>query len=89
MGMYKRFIENYLEQLLPLCSEEQFGQDAIEWAIFSGHVAITHDLQTDLRHIMGLPGHPETGEYDNICDVYHSYCAQHEAIDQQRFLIAA
>ena len=69
MGMYKRFIENYLEQLLPLCSEEQFGQDAIEWAIFSGHVAITHDLQTDLRHIMGLPGHPETGEYDNICDL--------------------
>jgi hypothetical protein len=36
-----------------------------------------------------VPGHPETGEYDNICDAYHRYCAQHEAIDQQNLALLA
>ena len=68
MGLMK----NYLLHLLELCSEEQFGQDAVEWAITSGYVQLSYSLQTDLRHIMGIPGHPETGHYDAICDAYRS-----------------
>jgi hypothetical protein len=66
MGMTK----NYLLKILENCSEHQFGQDAVEWAIVSGHVALTGDLQTDLRAILGQPGKPETGRYDAICDAY-------------------
>src|ERR1035438_9483696 len=45
MGMMK----NYLMELLHLCSDQQFGQDAVEWAIVNGHLQLTYDLQHDLR----------------------------------------
>jgi|GEM_PF-2822712 len=66
MGMTK----NYLLKILENCSEHSFGQDAVEWAIVSGHIKLTGDLQTDLRTIMGEPGKPETGLYDEICEAY-------------------
>ena len=66
MGMTK----NYLLKILENCSEHQFGQDAVEWAIYSGWVQLTGDLQTDLIAIMGQPGKPETGQYDAICEMY-------------------
>lgn len=66
MGLTK----NYLLRVLENCSEHQFGQDAVEWAIYSGWVTLTGDLQTDLKAIMGEPGQPETGQYDDICDAY-------------------
>ena len=58
MGMIKR----YLEKIPPLCSDEVFGQDAVEWAIFSGHLPLTYNLQADLIRIMGPPGFPAMGQ---------------------------
>lgn len=58
MGMMK----NYLLKLLEQCSEEQFGQDAIEWAIFSRLVPLTYDLDRDSREIMS--------RYDEIIEAY-------------------
>lgn len=58
MGM----IKNYLLEVLQQCSEEQFGQDAIEWAIVSGLVRLSYDLDTDIREIML--------RYDEIIEAY-------------------
>jgi hypothetical protein len=48
MGMMK----NYLLKVLEHCSEEQFGQDAIEWAIESGMVRLSYQFDDDVRSIM-------------------------------------
>ena len=74
MGMMK----NYLLNLLTRCSDEQFGQDAVEWAVLSGHVQLSYHLDDDLRLIMGEPGLPETGQYNAICEGYHRICRQRE-----------
>jgi hypothetical protein len=58
MGM----IKNYLLKLLHQCSEEQFGQDAIEWAVFSGLVRLTYNLEADVRETMS--------RYDEIIEGY-------------------
>ena len=68
MGMMK----NYLLELLHLCSEHQFGQDAVEWAIVSGQIRLSYDQEADLRLIMGEPGKPETGQYDAILVGYRN-----------------
>ncbi len=74
MGMMK----NYLLNLLALCSEEQFGQDAVEWGINTGQVPLTYNLEQDLRTIMGEPGRPDTGKYDDLCEHYRRTCRQRE-----------
>jgi hypothetical protein len=74
MGMTK----NYLLKILENCSQHQFGQDAVEWAIVSGHVALTGDLETDLRAILGEPGKPETGRYDEFCEAWRRVCNDNE-----------
>lgn len=51
MGMMK----HYLQTLICLCSDEQFGQDAVEWAILAGRVKLSYELDADLRLIMGEP----------------------------------
>jgi hypothetical protein len=71
-------MKNYLLRVLELCSEEQFGQDAVEWAIQFGIVQLTYDLEMDLRQIMGEPGQPETGKYDQICDNYRRWLRDQE-----------
>jgi|SRR6516165_10327522 hypothetical protein len=58
MGMMK----NYLLNLLQQCSEEKFGQDAIEWAVVSGLVRPTYDLDRDIRTCMT--------RYDEIIEGY-------------------
>jgi hypothetical protein len=63
-------MKNYLLRVLENCSEEQFGQDAVEWAITTGFIRLTYNLSEDLRLIMGEPGHPETGQYDAIVEAY-------------------
>ena len=75
MGMMKKYLLN----LLTLCSDEQFGQDAVEWAIMSGQLQSTYNLQEDLRLIMGEPGKPETGQYQALCDLWRRTCREHEA----------
>ena len=64
MGMMK----NYLLKLLQQCSEEKFGQDAIEWAIVSGLVRLTYDWERDIRETMS--------RYDEIIEGYRRSLAQ-------------
>ena len=64
MGMMK----NYLLKLLQHCSEEQFGQDAIEWAVVTGLVCLSYELDKDVREIMS--------RYDEIIEVYRRSLAQ-------------
>ena len=64
MGMMK----NYLLNLLRQCSEEQFGQDAIEWAITSGRVRLTYDLEQDIRETMS--------RYDEVIEAYRAALAR-------------
>jgi len=61
-------MKNYLLNLLQQCSEEKFGQDAIEWAVVSGLVRLTYDLHRDVREIMS--------RYDEIIEAYRSSLAQ-------------
>lgn len=49
-------IKQYLLRLLHECSEEKFGQDAIEWAVVSGLVDLTFDLKGDVRQTMSRYG---------------------------------
>ena len=64
MGMMK----NYLLTLLEKCSEEQFGQDVIEWAIVSGLVRLSYDLDADVRSIML--------RYDELIEAYRRSLSQ-------------
>ncbi len=64
MGMMK----NYLLKVLHQCSEEKFGQDAIEGAIVSGLVRLSYDLDRDVRETMS--------RYDEIIEGYRLSLAQ-------------
>ena len=64
MGMMK----NYLLRLLAQCSEERFGQHAIEWAIVTGLLRLTYDLDRDVRESMS--------RYDEIIEAYRRSLAQ-------------
>jgi hypothetical protein len=64
MGMMK----NYLLELLQKCSEEKFGQDAVEWAVVSGLVRLTYDFDRDIRGAMS--------RYDEIIEGYRRSLAQ-------------
>ncbi len=64
MGMMK----SYLLRLLEQCSEEQFGQCAVEWAIGTGLVRLTYDFDPDIREIMS--------RYDEIIEAYRRSQAQ-------------
>ena len=72
MGMTK----NYLLKIQENCCDQRFGQEAIEWAIVSGWITLTGDLQKDLVTIMGEPGKPETGQYDAIIEAYQRTCRE-------------
>ena len=69
-------MKEYLLKLLELCSDENFGQEAVEYGVVNGRVPLTYDLQTDLRTIMGEPGRPETGCYDQLCAAYRAVVRQ-------------
>ena len=61
-------MKNYLLKLLEQCSEEKFGQDAIEWAVISGRVRLTYDLERDVRESMS--------RYDEIIEGYRRSLVQ-------------
>ena len=67
MGMMK----NYVLKLLQQCSEHKFGQDAIEWALVSGFVRLTYDLDKDIRETMS--------RYDEIIEGYRRFLAHKPA----------
>lgn len=58
-------IKRYYENLLHLCSEEQTGQDAVEWAIVTGLVTLTFDREADLRTIMA--------QYSALIEAYQAH----------------
>lgn len=64
-------MKNYLLNLLQQCSEEKFGQDAIEWAIVSGRVRLTYDLDRDIHDTMS--------RYDEIIEGYREELVQEPA----------
>ena len=68
MGM----IKNYLLEIICACSDHQFGQDAIEFAIQMGHVKLTFDHEADVKQIMA--------QYDDIIEWYRREVAQNEAV---------
>ena len=73
-------MKNYLLTLLQQCSEEQFGQDAIEWAIVTGLVRLSYELEADVRSIML--------RYDEIIEAYRRSTPQekdeHRGSDRER-----
>lgn len=83
MGMMKQYLLN----LITSCSDEQFGQDAVEWAIMKGHIQLTYNLDADLRLIMGEPGKPETGAYPSIVEAFQR-TIQHEWSDEDAPLLS-
>ena len=66
MGMLK----HYVLELVCLCSDQQFGQDAVDWAVTTGFIRLAYNREQDLRLIMGEPGKPETGKYAEIIEAY-------------------
>ncbi len=70
-------LKNYLLQVQENCSDEIFGQTAVEWAILEGHVKLTGDLDQDCRAILG----EGAAGYDAICTGYRNYCRNMEAQD--------
>ena len=70
-------LKNYYLTILEHCSDEQFGQQAVEHALLSGHVHLSYNLEADLRYIMGEPGKPETGRYDELCATWRAHVRRH------------
>ena len=61
-------MKNYLLTLLQQCSEEQFGQDVIEWAVGTGLVRLSYKLDDDIRSVML--------RYDELIEAYRRSLAQ-------------
>ena len=55
-------MKHYLNDVICACSDEQFGQDAIEYAVRKGLIDLTYDFETDVRIILS--------RYDEIADAY-------------------
>jgi len=68
-------MKQYLLKVLSLCCEHNFGQEAVQHAIFTGRIRLTYNLDQDLRLIMGEPGHPEDSLYPELVEEYQAYRA--------------
>jgi len=73
-------MKNYLLTVLENCSEENFGQDAVEWAIATGRIVLTYNLPTDLHQIFDqrsaccdAPPQGETCNHAGLC----RHCRNH------------
>lgn len=67
-------MKNYLLTVLQNCSEEPFGQEAVEHAIVSGTLRLTYHLPTDLHQIFdqqsaccSAPPLGETHNHAGLC----------------------
>lgn len=84
--LHKRMLQKrYLETLLHRCADEAFGQDAVEWAILSGALSLTYDLDTDLRAIFGAREGGEGSRYDEFCESWRRQCAQNADLLQASY----
>ncbi len=85
-------IKRYVEHLILQCSDQSFGQQAVEWAILQGKIKLTYDLQTDLKAIHApLPQEPvAAGEkpvtfYDRIIEEYQVEVQGHTELLMQSY----
>ena len=63
----------YLEKLVEQCSDQRFGQDAVQWAVMMDLVTISWtDIEADARLLMA--------QYDAICDAYQNDCRRNQAL---------
>ena len=60
--------KNYLLNLLQHCSEENFGQQAIEWALVQNRIALTYQLEADVAAIMA--------RYSEFIEAYQAQCRE-------------
>jgi hypothetical protein len=56
------YVKQYLLRLEESASDEQFGQDAVRWAVESGMIKLTGKTQYDQNTI--------AAQYDLICDSF-------------------
>lgn len=72
-------MKNYLLTVLENCSDEKFGQEAVEWAIVTGRIRLTYHLDSDVKQIMGCVPHgpPEETNYDCIIEAYRRQRQEH------------
>ena len=64
--------KHYLNNVICACSDEKFGQDAVEYAIVMGHIHLTMDFERDVATIMS--------QYDEIADHYQREVNRNEAL---------
>jgi hypothetical protein len=69
-------IKNYYLTLLEHCSEERFGQEAVEWAILTGRIKPTCNLPDDLTAIFTADDGGNT-PYDLAVEGYQRQCQEH------------
>ena len=72
---------DYLLKLLERCSDQQFGQDAVQFGITTGRIQLSYHLETDLQRIFApVPGQLETENskpetvYDQLCEAWRQEC---------------
>lgn len=84
---HKPFVQTarYIENLVMQCSDETFGQDAVEWAIMTGRFNPSYHLETDLEAIMGDPSQPTIPSTLNLSKeprLYDSFVEQYQTRQQ-------
>ena len=86
-------VKNYLLSVLQNCSEEPFGQEAVEHAIVSGALKLTYHLSADLHQIFDLrsaccnaPPLGETCNHAGLC----RQCRNHSTLSSRydEFIVA-
>ena len=86
-------MKNYLLTVLQNCSEEPFGQEAVEHAIVSGALKLTYNLPTDLHQIFDqrsaccdAPPLGETHNHAGLCRQCHNHTTFSTRYDE--FIVA-
>ncbi len=69
MGAMKHYVIELLTSCVP---DVQFGQDAIEYAIYMRHVTLTYDMDTDVANIMA--------RYSELVEAYQRHVHDNTAL---------
>lgn len=65
-------MKHYFNDVVCACSDQQFGQDAVEYALQMGWVTLSYDLKADVETIMG--------QYDQIIEAYRREVNRNEEV---------
>ena len=74
-------IKNYMLKLQEQCSDELFGQEAIEWAVLNEHIKLTYNLDADVSNVMAILC---TADLDAVFSVNRRYAIRTETISVSR-----